>query len=75
MKNKTQTTNKKPTFSHDSFFKDFYSEGWKEGIQKGIKKSQNQVILNILKDKTDISFTSKVTSLSEKAIKKLKNSS
>ncbi len=40
-------------------------EGWKEG--------QNQVILNMLKEKADIAFISKVTGLSEKAIRKLKN--
>ncbi len=50
-------------------------EGRKEGIKEGIKEGQNQVILNMLKEKADIAFISKVTGLSEKAIRKLKNGS
>ena len=54
-------------------------EGRQEGIQKGqqegIQKGQKQVILNMLKEKADIAFISKVTGLSEKEIQKLKNSS
>ena len=50
-------------------------EGRQEGIKEGIQKGQNQVILNMLQEKMDISFIAKVTGLSEKAIKKLKNGS
>ena len=42
-------------------------EGWQESLQ--------QVILNMLKEKIDTSVISKVTGLSEKEIKKLKNGS
>ena len=46
-------------------------EGRKEGRQEG----RQEVVLNMLKEKADISFISKVTGLSEKAIKQLKNGS
>ncbi len=45
---------------------------WK-GRREGLKKGRQQVVLNMLKKKTDISFISEVTGLSEKAIRKLKN--
>ena len=48
-----------------------------EGIQKGriegVQKGRQEVILKMLKEKVDIAFISKVTGLSEKEIKKLKN--
>ena len=47
-------------------------EGEREGLQKGRQDERQQVILNMLKEKADISFISKVTGLSEKEIKKLK---
>ena len=50
-------------------------EGEKEGLQKGRHARNREVILNMLKEKADISFISKVTGLSEKEIKKLKNGS
>ena len=50
-------------------------EGIKEGIKEGIQKGQKQVILNMLREKADISFISKITGLSEKEIKKLKTDS
>ena len=46
-----------------------------EGRQEGRQARDKEVVLNMLKEKTDISFISKVTGLSEKEIKKLKNSS
>ena len=48
-------------------------EGRQEGLQEGRKEKQKEVILNLLKEKTDISLISKVTGLSEEEIKKLKN--
>ena len=50
-------------------------EGRKEGIKEGIKEGRKQVILNMLREKADISFISKITGLSEKEIKKLKTDS
>ena len=50
-------------------------EGRKEGLKKGRQEGRQQVILNMLKEKADISFISKVTGLSEGEIKKLKNDS
>ena len=50
-------------------------EGRQKGIQEGQQKERQQVILNMLREKADISFISKVTGLSEKEIKRLKNSS
>ena len=48
-------------------------EGRKEGHQEGRQEGRQEVILNMLKEKADISFISKVTGLPEKEIKKLKN--
>ena len=50
-------------------------EGLKKGRQEGRHERDKEVILNMLKEKADIAFISKVTGLSEKAIKQLKNSS
>ena len=49
--------------------------GEKRGIQKGIQRGIQQIIANMLKEKADLSFISKVTGLPEKEIKKLKNGS
>ena len=46
-----------------------------EGERKGRQEERQQVILNMLKEKVDIGVISKVTGLSEKEIKKLKNGS
>ena len=46
-----------------------------EGRQEGLQEGRQQVILNMLKEKVDISVISKVTGLSEKEIKKLQNGS
>ena len=48
-------------------------EGKREGLKKGRQEGRQEVVLNMLKEKADIAFISKVTGLSEKAIKKLKN--
>ena len=50
-------------------------EGRLEGEIRGIQKGRQEVILNMLKKKADISFISEVTGLPEKEIKKLKNGS
>ena len=50
-------------------------EGRKEGLKKGRQERDREVVLNMLKEKTDIAFISKVTGLSEKEIKKLKKGS
>ena len=50
-------------------------EGERKGLRKGRQEGRQEVVLNMLKEKADISFISKVTGLSEKEIQKLKNSS
>ena len=50
-------------------------EGKQEGRLEGLQEGREQVILNMLKEKIDTSVISKVTGLSEKEIKKLKNRS
>lgn len=50
-------------------------EGRQEGRQEGWQKGRQEVILKMLKEKADIAFISKVTGLSEKAIRKLKSNS
>ena len=50
-------------------------EGRKEGRQEGLQEGRQQVILNMLKKKLDISLISEITGLSEKEIKKLQNGS
>ena len=49
------------------------TEARQEGWQKGLQAGRQEVILNMLRKNTDISFISEVTELSEKEIKKLKN--
>ena len=46
-----------------------------KGRWEGRQERDKEVILNMLKEKADIAFISKVTGLSEKAIRKLKNGS
>ena len=48
-------------------------KGRQEGLQKGRQEGQQAVILNMLKEKLDLSVISKVTGLSEEEINKLKN--
>ena len=49
--------------------------GRQEGLQAGIQTGMRQVALNMLKEKADFSFISKVTGLSVTEINKLKNES
>lgn len=46
-----------------------------KGLRKGRQERNREVILNMLKEKLDISLVSKVTGLSAKEIEKLKNGS
>ena len=46
-----------------------------EGERKGRKERDKEVVLNMLKEKINVSVISKVTGLSEEAIRKLKNGS
>ena len=59
--------------------KEGHKEGRQEGLQEGHKEGRQeerqQVILNMLKEKLDIALVSKVTGVSVKEIKKLKNGS
>ena len=48
-------------------------EGIRKGIRKGRQEGRQEVVLNMLKEKTQVSFISKVTGLSKDEIKKLKN--
>ena len=50
-------------------------QGQQEGRLQGQQEERQQLILNMLKEKADIAFIEKVTGLSEKEIKKLKNGS
>ncbi len=50
-------------------------EGERKSLKKGRQEGREQIVLNMLKEKADIAFISKVTGLSEKEIQKLKNSS
>ena len=52
-----------------------HTEGWRKGRQEGRQESRQEIILNMLKEKLDIALVSKVTGLSAKEIKKLKNGS
>ena len=51
------------------------AEGLQAGLQTGIQKGRQQVILNMLQKRLDISLISEVTGLSEEEIKKLQNGS
>ena len=48
-------------------------EGMRKGIQQGMQKERRQVVLNMLKEKAEITFICKVTGLSEEEVKQLKN--
>ena len=48
-------------------------KGIQQGIQKGMQKERQQVVLNMLKEKIEIASICKVTGLSEKEVKQLKN--
>ena len=63
---------KKGVFSKGGFMdiKEYFRE---EGRKEGMRKRDKQVVLNMLREKADLNFICKVTGLSEKEIKKLKN--
>ncbi|MBC6415066.1 MAG: hypothetical protein GDA46_01555 [Bdellovibrionales bacterium] len=50
-------------------------KGRQEGLQKGIQKGRQETALNLLKEKVDIAFISKITGFSKEEIKKLKKNS
>ncbi len=50
-------------------------EGLQKGRQEGMEKGMQAVALNMLKEKADLTFISKVTGLSEADLEKLKNRS
>ena len=50
-------------------------KGWREGQKEGIQKGIRKIVLNMLQERADISFISKMTGLSEEEIKELKNGS
>ena len=52
--------------------KEGMKEGLEEGMQKGMQKGRQEVALNLLKEKADLSFIAKMTGLSVEEIKKLK---
>ena len=47
--------------------------GRAEGLQQGRQKERQQVILNMLQKRLDVSLISEVTGLSEEEIKRLQN--
>ena len=57
----------------DFFKQEGHQEGRKEGIHEGEKKKAQQIVSNMFQNNMDISLISKVTGLSKKEIKKLKN--
>ena len=44
-----------------------------QGLQKGREEQNKEVVLNLLKEGTDLAFICKVTGLSEREILKIKN--
>ena len=48
-------------------------EGMRKGMSAGMEKGRQELILNMLKEKANLAFISKVTGLSVKKLKKLKN--
>ena len=62
-------------YSLDEAREEGLKKGRQEGIQKGMQKGMQAVALNMLKEKADLSFISKMTGLSEAEIEKLKTRS
>ena len=52
-------------------YKEGHREGHKEGIEKGIEEEKANIAKNMLKEKADINFISKVTGLSIEKIQKM----
>ena len=58
-----------------TLFEQTVEEARKKSHQAGMQQKQQQVVLNMLKEKADLSFICKVTGLSEEELNKLKNGS
>jgi len=50
-------------------------KGFEQGRQEGLQEGMQKIALNLLKEKTDIAFISKITGFSKEEIKKLKKNS
>ncbi|MBC6416166.1 MAG: hypothetical protein GDA46_07290 [Bdellovibrionales bacterium] len=50
-------------------------EGRQEGMQKGRQERDKEIVLNMLKEKVEIAFISKITGFSKEEIEKLKKNS
>ena len=48
-------------------------EGIRQGMQQGMQAKGREIVLNMLKEKADLAFISKVTGLSVKKLKQFKN--
>ncbi|MBC6416196.1 MAG: hypothetical protein GDA46_07450, partial [Bdellovibrionales bacterium] len=46
-----------------------------EGFEQGRKEGQQEIVLNMLKEKVEIAFISKITGFSKEEIEKLKKNS
>ena len=59
----------------EEFMQQAMQQGMQQAMQQGRREKEQAVILNMLKEKADIAFISKVTGLPEQEIKKFKNGS
>ena len=59
----------------DRIMESFIDKAVREGEEKGMQQGMQQVALNMLREKADIAFISKITKLPTAEIKKLKNGS
>jgi len=50
-------------------------KGRQEGMQEGIQKGRQEIVLNMLKEKVEMAFISKITGFSKEEIEKLKKNS
>ena len=58
---------------YDSGFDNGFDSGLDEGICLGIEQKQIEIVKNMLKENTDISFISRITNLSLEKIEEIKN--
>ena len=73
---KTKEKEYRDKISREAFVRDEgHAEGMKKGMKEGRQARDKDIVLSMLKEKSDINFISKVTGLSEQKIKKLKKSS
>ncbi|MBC6415747.1 MAG: hypothetical protein GDA46_05070, partial [Bdellovibrionales bacterium] len=49
--------------------------GMEKGMQKGRQEGRKEIVLNMLKEKVEIAFISKITGFSKKEIEKIKKNS